>query len=425
MVTNILPRINTETWLYENPKFVPSITPIGIDFRLGLYTPAENLVKSGFKSISPDGTFPSIYPPLVSVISIPYLLFDANSAYLIHVGLLILANVISLALSALIAKNIIFTKSKLEKFIAWLSIILIFFVMAFYHFSSYSFAFSMERGNVDAFAMIFFISAMWVLIIQPDNIWLQVVLLSVAVHFKIYPAVLFVVLFYKHGKKIILPAILVNLILLMILGPKFAFGVIQALSSGSGIGGGIGNRWTWIGNHSSYAFAESLTQYYSNLSPYLLELWGFFTLLPVCLWITAVIKLAKNKYAAQNAALLGMVSIPLMNMVPTISMDYKLVILSPAALLLIAIIIKQIAHRQNWLDYLQLLILITILLFIGRPYLMDPANPSFLKENASYFVNNKYLWILALEGLMVFNIFRMDTTSIREKTLSPTLNLVS
>ncbi len=83
IVNILLPRINTETWQYENPKIINSINPIGIDFRNGLYTPAEYLIKSGFRSIGPDGTYPSNYPPLVSVISIPYLLFGANIAYLI------------------------------------------------------------------------------------------------------------------------------------------------------------------------------------------------------------------------------------------------------------------------------------------------------------------------------------------------------
>jgi hypothetical protein len=325
-----------------------------------------------------------------------------------------MANILSLALAALIAKKIIFSKQKFEKSSEWISVISIYFIMAFYHFSSYSFAFSMERGNVDAFAMLFYSLAIWVLLTQPDKIWLQVILLSIAVHFKIYPVALFVVLLYKHGKKLFFPAISVNLVLLMLLGPKFALGFIQALSSGSGIGAGVGNMWTWIGNHSAYAFADSITKYYPKLSPYLLELWGIFTLLPSCLWIIAVLKLIKNKFTVQNAALIAMVSIPLMDLIPNISMDYKLVILSPAALLLLAVIIKQVIIRHNWFDYFQLILFMIILLFIGRSYEMSQASPSFLKETASYFVNNKYLWVLALEGLMFINIFRISNSDISE-----------
>ncbi len=419
VVNNILSRINTETWLYENPKIVPSMFPIGIDFRNGLYIPAENLIKSGFRSIGSDGTYPSNYPPLVDVISIPYLLFNANTAYLIHVRLLLLANVISLVLSALIAKRIIFSDQKLEKRAVWIITLFIFIMVAFYHFSSYPFAFSMERGNVDAFAMVLSILSIWILIFQPDNIWLQVILLSIAVHYKIYPAALFIVLLYKHGKKLILPVILVNSIFLLILGPKMTLLFLQGITSGSGLGLGIGNRWTWIGNHSAYAFADSLTKYHSTLSPYLIELWGFFTLLPACLWIMTVLKVSEKKYSVQSAALIVMVSMPLMNLIPTVSMDYTMVILSPSALLLFAIIIKQIIHRYRRLDYLQLVIFMIILLFIGRPYEMSQYNPSSLKETASYFVNNKYLWILALEGLMAINIFRMDTGKVGEAALSP------
>jgi hypothetical protein len=425
MVINIISRINTETWQYENPKIIHTINPIGIDFRNGLYTPAEYLLKSGFRSIGPDGTYPSNYPPLVSLISIPYLLFDANTAYLIHVGLLIVANIISLVLSVLIVKKIIFSDLELERSVVWVSIIFIFFMMAFYHFSSYPFAFSMERGNVDAFALLFYTLAIWILIIQPDKIWLQVILLSIAVHYKIYPAALFIVLLYKHGKKLILPVILVNSIFLLILGPKMILLFLQGITSGSGLGLGIGNRWTWIGNHSAYAFADSLTKYYPTLSSYLIVLWGIFTLLPAGLWIMSVLKVSGNKYSVQNVTLIAMVTIPLMNLIPTVSMDYTLVILSPAALLLFVVIIKKCLQRHNWLDYLQLVLLMIILLLIGRPYEMSQFNPSSLKETSSYFVNNKYLWILALEGLMVFNIFKIESTDMDGTTTSTSINQMS
>ncbi len=197
---------------------------------------------------------------------------------------------------------------------------------------------------------------------------------------------------------------------------------LQGITSGSGLGLGIGNRWTAIVNHSAYAFADSLTKYYAQLSSYLIGLWGIFTLLPACLWIMAILKVIRNKFTVYNATLILMVTIPLMNLIPTVSMDYKLVILSPAALFLSAVIIKQIIYRHNWLDYYQLVILMIILLFIGRPYAMDPAHSDSLKESASYLVNNKYLWILALEGLMVFNIFRISGAEMNEPTLPPSVN---
>ncbi len=95
--------------------------------------------------------------PLVSVISIPYLLFGANIAYLnLILGFLIIANSISLALSALIVNRTIFANLKIESSAVWITIIFIFFMMAFYHFSSYPFALASEHGNVDAFAMVFY-----------------------------------------------------------------------------------------------------------------------------------------------------------------------------------------------------------------------------------------------------------------------------
>ncbi len=409
IVNNLLAHINTVTWQYETKNIIPIMKPIGNDFRVGLYTPAQNLIKTNFKSIGLDGSFISIYPPLVSVVSLVYLIFNYETAYLIHVGLLILANTACLGLASLMVKELVLPGLKLESFYISLIAGFLFFVMAVYTFSSYSFIFAMERGNVDIFAMLFSMLTMWCLLKRPGRIWLQVVLLSIAVHFKIYPAALFVILLYRHGKKIFLPAISVNLAFLLILGPRFALGFIRALTSGSGIGGGVGNKWTGILNHSSYSFSDSLTKIFSNLSSNLFLLWGFFTLVPLLLWVIAMYKLIKKTNQTENIVLMLMVTVPFMDLVPTISMDYKLVILNTSILILIALILKNIFQKPSWIELFQLSLLFVIMLFIGRPYAMSEKNMYLLKESEMFLINNKYLWVLALEFLMVFAIYRKYT----------------
>jgi hypothetical protein len=422
-INNILPTIDTTNWMYVKPNLVPAISPIGYDFRIGSYQTAFNLVHSHFQQIRPDGTYSSIYPPFVSIFNIPYLLFNENTAYLVHVGLLFLANSSCLVLAGWMAKEYLLSNNGLEDPYPSLAAVFLVFAVLIYTLTSYSFTFSFERGNTDIFAMVFTLLAMWSFLKAPHNLWLQVILLSIATQLKIYPAALFLLIFIKHGKRLIIPVILINLALLFILGPKMAQLFIQTITSGSDIGAGIGNRWTWIGNHSAYSFADTLAKSSINYKLYLFTLWGIFTAIPLILWGMAAISLLIKKFSTLNAVLFVMVSIPLMDLIPTVSMDYKLVILSPAALFMFAVIIKQIILRQNWLDYLQLLILLIILLYIGRPYEMSQNNPSILKNTASYFVNNKYLWVLALESLMVFNIIRINNSDMSEKVQHATVDI--
>lgn len=410
LINNILTTINTTNWAYSQPVKIPVELPVGLDFRVGSYRPAENLVNSGFKSISQDGAYASIYPPLVSLINIPYLLFDENKAYLLHIGFLLLANIGCLVIASLMVREFIFPNLGLEKSYTDLIILFLFFALLIYTLSSYSFIFSIERGQTDIFALFFALLAMWVLLKKPDQIWLQVILLSFATHLKIYPAVLFLLLLKKHGKKVILPTIAVNLAFLFILGPDLALGFIKTLTSGSGIGAGIGNPWPWIGNHSPYSFTYFLAFSRPNSRLIMYILWPLLTLILVELWVGGTCILFKN-YSSQNAILFVMISIPLMDLLPTISMDYRLVILSSSVLLLLGLIIKRIIQCPHPFDYFQLGIVLILLLLIGRAYTMDGEHRYALAESASFFINNKFLWSLALESVMVWNVFNFRETA--------------
>lgn len=407
LVNEVLARINITERRYEVPQEIPLMLPVGWDFRIGSYQPALNLVQSNFTQISPDGTYYSIYPPFVSFINILYLLFDENTAYLWHLGFLFFAHIACIVMAAWMAKEFIFSNLGLEKIYIDMLALFLFFAILIYTFSSYSFMFVIERGQTDIFALLFSMLAILCLIKRPDNIWLQVILLSIATHLKIYPIVLFFVLLRKHGRKLILPALIVNLAMLFILGPKMAYDFLLSLtSSGSGLGGGVGNRWTWIGNHSAYSFADYMARISSNYRLMLYILWPICTLIPFELWFIATYTLLK-KYTALNAVLYFMVSISLMDLFPTISMDYRLVILSPAALLLIGLILKRIILCPRWFDYFQLVLVVLLLLLIGRAYPMSETFDYGLKESASFFINNKYLWSLALQAIMVWNIFNI------------------
>ena len=93
-----------------------------------------------------------------------------------------------------------------------------------------------------------------------------------------------------------------------------------------------------------------------------------------------------------------MVSIPLMDVIPSVSFDYKSVILSAAVVLLVALLIRNIIKKSSLVDFIQIGMVIVILLFLGRSYVFFSPSQSIISD--------KYCWSLSLEALMVFNILR-------------------
>jgi len=194
LINNVLSTINTKTWHYEKLEAIPAESPIGIDFRLGSYQTARALVDSGFTQIRMDGVYYSIYPPLFNLLSLPYLLFSENNAYLIQVVLLFLTNLSCLVLVSLMTKEFVLSNIKVENKYLSILVSFIFITLLIYTFSSYGFLFSIERGNTDIFALFFSLLAIWIFLKYPEKIWIQVILLSIAAHLKIYPSVLFLLL---------------------------------------------------------------------------------------------------------------------------------------------------------------------------------------------------------------------------------------
>jgi len=403
IINNLLSRIDTENWRLNGLDVIPVMEPIGNDFRVGLYWPAENLVKSGFQMIGADGTYPSVWPPLVSVMSLFYLLFDAQTAYLVNTAFLFILNFLVLFIATLIIDELLLQKITQDKFTRKILSLILFIIIAFYNFSSYSFLFSIERGNVDVIAMFFMLLSMWTLLKQPKNIWLQVIFLSVATHYKIYPSVLFLVLLYRHGRKLILPMLVVNVALLFVLGPKIALAFITSVTSG-GKGAGMGNQWSWVGNHSAYSFAKTFTTRYPSFEKYFIDLFIVCMLIPFSVWIQGTLRILRDKFTPLNAILLFMISIPIMDLLPTISNDYRLIIESTAFLIFIGLNLSQLSRNPNWNHIIELILVLIIMFFIAKPYDMAFQSPYGLKITSSFVLNNKYLWCLAFEGVLVWNI---------------------
>ncbi len=398
LFNNVTSHFESGTWLYRDAETIPTFPPAGNDFRVGYYNPAYYLIESQFKAIGPNGTYPSNYPPLVALSGLPYVLFNSTTAYAIHLVILILANLANLLMAVLMVKHILFEKLGLDDFAINVITVVLFFLAAFYVFSSYFFLYSLERGNTDSLVMFYCLLAMWVLIKRPDNIWLQVILLSVAVHFKIYPIVLFPILLYKHGKKIILPALAVNVVFLFCLGPRMAWEFFKGVTAG-GQGAGIGNVWASASNHAAYSFSIGIDKVSGDtLSGTFFVIWGITFLIPLLIWAITALAVVLKKYSNFNAVILFMVSVPLMNLLPTYSIDYRLILYGVVIILFFGLILKQFVQKFTWFDLIQVVLLIGVLVMLSR-------SPVFIDKDLP-FIRNKYIWILLLEIFMSINIFR-------------------
>ncbi len=405
-LNNLLPLIDTTAWQFRFPSIFPPYHPVGIDFRGGVYIPAKELFLNLNLNIYSNPNYYNIYPPLSNVIYAPYLLFNENDAYLVHIFILLFVNVFCLFLVTVISKKYFYPDSGLSNILANAVLFEIFTGILLSLLTSYPFFFSIERGNIDIFAMAFSLASLWVLLKSPNRIWFQVLLLSVAMHMKIYPIFLFALLFYKNRFKIVLPSLIVNIGFLLILGPTNAIAFIKSMQ-------GFANQLqVSLLNHSGYAFASVVAQSNPQFSGYLPIMRSIFTYMPLIIWAIAGIKLALNECSEKNIVLGFMITIPLMEVFPFLSNDYKLVISSSGILLLTALIIFRQWKYKNFIDYIQLFMILIITLFIGRSYaFIDPSLG---------IIQNKYIWEVLLQIIMLINIFqqlRLDKDTIKHSLI--------
>jgi hypothetical protein len=389
LVNQVLPHIDTVNWTYVNPKIIPTMDPVGNDFRTGLYRPPHLLLQGEqIYYLNEDGSNLTQYPPLLNLLFMLYQLFTEDTACLIHMIVLFIANLACLALAARWAKDFILPHTDFEPqtrmLIAWL----IFIFMTVYTFTGYPFLFSIERGNYDILALLFAMLAINSLLYKPNRIWLQVILLSIAVHLKIYPIALFVPFLFKYGKKLILPALAVNVAFLLALGPANALTFLQIIRQN------VATGFTWVGNHSGFSFATYVSWGYQSASENVDWLRTFFTVLPAVMWAAAAFwAFKKLPSEPANTLFLFMATAPLMDVIPPISHDYKSVLLGPAVILLLCFLAVKILWESNFWDYFLLLLVTFFLLVLGRSFALN-ADQALL-------LNHKYPVIMLLFAIIL------------------------
>jgi hypothetical protein len=391
LVNSLLPMINLVSGIIELPYLLPAIIPSGVDFRKGLYYPAEAVLRGD----NPYSSRAYIYPPFAAVFSIPFRLFPVQTAYYILVMLLFLFNIGSIFLALQIAENVFPKNNGNGSFERSGLFYSVFWGVSALTLSTYGFIFSVERGNVDIFPIFFSLLALWVLIKKPGWLWPQVLLVAIATHLKIYPAVLFVLLLWKHGWKSLLPIFVVNTLLLFISGPANGIEFIRVIIQYSN------SPYIAVFNHSAASFGSFVNNHlinsFSLMIPPIL-----FVLAPVLIWVVGAYVLWKRKYSSINAVLLFLVSVPLMNLIPSTSHDYKLVILSSAVAICVYFLCLGFASTGKWRYIFQLVALMTIMYFITRSYTMLPT-----------MLASKYPFILMIQGIFLLTVFSTPATPIK------------
>ena len=386
LVNNLFSVINMDKETWEFPYLFPYIKPIGSDFRIGMFYPAMVLLEG----LSPYEHYNLIYPPFAAVFSIPFRLFDVKTAYLVQVILLYIANIITIYIAARSA--VAGLDPEKEKNISNPSLSVVFLSLVFLTLTSYGFLFSVERGNFDIYAQFFSVLGLWLLVKKPvggsgkHRIWLQVVFFSLAAHLKIYPAILFLLILWRHGWKSLLPLFIVNLVLLLSTGPIYAWQFIQTIVHYTQ------EPFIWIGNHSGASFGDFAHSYLAARLGFTIPTL-IFTALPLLVWAVGAFALWRRERTPANALLFFCLSVPVMNLVPTVSHDYKLVILSAPLTIVLYWLVKSYSDTGKSIELAKMASFLLLTLFLTR---LNSITPPVLK--------NKYPFILIMEGVFALMI---------------------
>jgi hypothetical protein len=379
-VNNILGSIDFSANYWTFPRLIPTQVPPGSDFYVGVYRPSLEF-RHGYSPYE----IPNAYPPFMVVWGIPFTFFSPSTAYVIQILGLLFANAAVLWLTFRLASDAFqpIGAPPAKGDAAFILTLMVGFV----HLTSYGMLFSLERGNYDIYPILLGLGALWLMIHRPGWLWPQMLLLSIAAHMKIYPAILFLLVLYLHRWRAILPAAVCNTGLLLLLGWKRVFEFLHWVKSNNEF-----CRYMPI-NHSMNSFAATVLVPHWGLSP---ETARRFVLVPLLIWaLGAIVLLRRQPFSPANALLLFALSIPPMELVPNVSYDYKLVMCSvPLGVLLYGCVMRFAADGSKRAALIACLLLVLA------------ANLS-----RSYVVTLKYPWltskcptILVLELLVLLAV---------------------
>jgi hypothetical protein len=294
---------------------IPRIHPVGVDFRDGLYRPAAIF-----------STAHSGWPPLTLLLGKPFTLVSLSTGYAIQAAILVACALGATVLSAKLAMKVAGTPrpeghagAPLPGAVRERAIDtpLLALVMGLWLFTSYGFMYEVERGNIDLYALVLSLLAVWAML-RARSPWLPALLLAGAIGLKLYPAILLVVLLWRYRRRAVVPAIVTTVAALLAAGPA---NLRSSVSSLDALQGNVHAEW-W-GQTSATAMTHVLRAH-TGWAPS----WVGYPLIvvPLALWAGTMVVLLRRGWSERGAVLAAAACVPPMAIVPAVSNDYKLVL---------------------------------------------------------------------------------------------------
>jgi len=350
-------------------RYIPEIRPIGRDMISATRNILDFLSGNGLYEV---GNF--FYPPLYAVVFSPLVLLEYPYSYFVITAITLLSMIVSgLVIPSLFVKG------------RDLTVLFLFFVTVIF---SYGMQFELERGQFNVIAFALSLLAIYIFHYHRSFRHLAYLLVSIAIHIKIYP-VFFLLMFvgnWRDWKGNIIRFLgfgIFNVALLFVLGYQVFVDFVKALPVL------LGAVWIRPYNHSLASFVNEITTTgLGILSPSttssLNENSAFLKIALVICFIlclaVVVVRSYLNDDRGVNFDLLLVCAIGAL-ILPSVSVDYKLPILSPV--LALAILYQQRLANRDEKSFFAVLLLIVISLsysftlfsFVQRPVFLGNSFP--------------------------------------------------
>lgn len=378
--------VDLDAWVFRAPSYLPAMQPIGNDFRLGGYGAAQAF-----------STENSGWPPLTVILFLPYLCMTAGTGYVVHTLVLVLANITTIAVATVLAMGPRDSTALRESDSPRSAVARLAPLIAVWLFASYGFVSSIDRGSIDALAGLFAVIGLASLMRRPHDVWAPAILFALAANTKVYPAVLLLLLIWRFRWRSLLPIVLSNAILALIAGPENLVHYMHNMTGAIAVGG------EWVGNSS----AKSFSAWIDYVNPWYLPHVPSVVLLaiPAVVFLFTAARLWRRR-DAEATMLMACSLFPLMFFVPTVSHDYKTVLLTTPLMFMIGYLFR--STNASTLERWWILLLLAVALFFCA---RAPGNlPSWTPTQMFIWpalLMNKYLPVLLLQMITAWMAWRL------------------
>ncbi|MDX9990754.1 MAG: glycosyltransferase family 87 protein [Anaerolineales bacterium] len=367
--------------------YIPHLKPIGNDLHYN-----SSAISLWLRGASPYDLTYHFYPPLYHLVFSPLILFGPEQKYAIMTGL------------TLTSFGLLFLFPWRAK-ISNPAIFLFFFLTGLI---SYGMQFELERGQFNVLALLLAFGSIWLFYKLPSFRYLAYGLLTIAAHIKIYPGI-FALMFFSHWqnwKENLKTATLLgflNLAAFLALGYKIFKQFAQSLLNESG-------NPLWILpdkqpiNHSLSAFLDKLAKNNDNEVSQSFANWlgasisGVEVVLWVIILLSAALILWRTLQKRPNLLHVDvfLLFILLGHLLPSVSIDYKLVLLAPGLALVFA---NHALPELRW----QKLVFIGLVILISAAYSLTLVPYTYRSGIAITAFPMLFTILLGLTGLNLLN----------------------